>query len=366
MAAAPEIIEAGETSDVGMALIAAESRGDARKGRIREKRKDTRIRHDTRIRRWQPDKRTTSKYRTCSTGGTGTAGPSAQAPPHKRHLHMQHRRHSATAPAPPARSRKAAQARDKGLLEDAVRQRECWAMRAAERDFSVRANQRHVAVLGRALVAARRRSTPRVARVMSHSDRLRLYRELPREQRAEHQAPQPGPLAAASPPDALPVPGPARPLAELYGEFVGAGGLGLAVHEPFISRFPTKTAEMRKGACRKAEGTRVILFACGTGQQLGGRAAWVARFRARFLRSEPVARGQVDDDEHYRAHQCSPTEVASYLHGYPPEKAVYLWHFGDLEAIAPTQLRACQPGEQRWVHWTLQQLLLDNGLPAYM
>ncbi len=134
-----------------------------------------------------------------------------------------------------------------------------------------------------------------------------------------------------------------------------------------------KTAELRKDPCYKPEGTEVVLFA--TGARVGDDAAWEAAFRARFLRCEPVERGRMDDEGYRRAHRCSPAEVDAYLRlpdktAYPAGEVAYLWHFADIEPVAANkagrQFRLKRRGEQKWIHWTPDQMLRESGSPAYL
>ena len=83
----------------------------------------------------------------------------------------------------------------------------------------------------------------------------------------------------------------------------------------------------------------------------------------------------MDDEGHRRAHRCSPAEVDAYLRlpdktAYPAGEVAYLWHFTDIEPVAANkagrQFRLKRRCEQKWIHWTPDQMLRERGSPAYL
>ena len=145
------------------------------------------------------------------------------------------------------------------------------------------------------------------------------------------------------------------PVSAVDNRHVELRSSGLPIQQWAISRFPRKTAELRKQPCRKTTGTQVALFECGAGWTVGGQAAWVARFHATFAGSEAVARSRLADHRH--AHQLAPEEVDAYLAGYASTDEAYLWHFASIKPVDPPKLRIVVPGEQGWIRWSESELL---------
>ena len=111
---------------------------------------------------------------------------------------------------------------------------------------------------------------------------------------------------------------------------------GLSVFEPWISRFPVKTAEVRAGSSRKPAGTPVLLFECGSGWYVDGVAAWVSRFSAVFV--ECIAFRQGDAQQYYRFHQLTKAEVEK-VHGKDSSRKLFLWRFEHIVPVTWRQLR---------------------------
>ena len=154
-------------------------------------------------------------------------------------------------------------------------------------------------------------------------------------------------------------------MAEAWGmdDLMGTGGgafSGILINEPFISRSGEedeerkKSAELRKGPCKKTKGTVVWLFECGTGWRVDGEAAWCSRFRAKFSHCEEVPKSSLSARR--ALHQCSDDEVNAYLQDYDDQDVAYLWHFSEVTAV-PHMLRVKQPAEMQWVKCTENQLL---------
>ena len=146
----------------------------------------------------------------------------------------------------------------------------------------------------------------------------------------------------------------ASSLSSLYEQHVlHARKCGLSVFEPWISRFPVKSGDVRPVCCRKAAGTPVLLFECGSGWKVDGQAAWVARFSAVFAECIPFQLGEAH--VHHPVHQLTNSELES-IYGKDPLKKLFLWRFEQIVSVNP-QLRVKGKSEQNWVYVEPGQLL---------